>query len=239
MSFDRIFDLNEETGGFIVIVITWILTLSTYVFASPYFTPLRNDLTLPDKCKDPSFKFFQLPSETFFVGRSGGISMGFTFEYPISRGDASILWRYFKAYTMGEENSHLLEKIQNDRELKRDYEILMRNFEEQDFDFQSEGEILEALAIEFLYQEFPENLYYITGGVQYHESYSPQTIGEIDLWVGRRDTCETVAIGEAKLGTRKTLNKAKEQLRRFESFLINHDASPFSGNYQPTTINRK
>lgn len=164
--------------------------------------------------------------------------MGFTFEYPIDRQHAQTLWRYFKDYSFGEPNQDLYESIQNHPQLKRDFDIIMSNFDEQGFDFQSEGEILESLAIHHLYQEFPENLYFITGSVQYHESYSPQTIGEIDILVGRRDTCETVAVGEAKLGRRKTLNKARKQLDRFENFLIDHEASPFGGDYSPKVLRK-
>lgn len=220
------------------VVLSWVLTLVSFSFANPYFTNLRDDQSLPEKCKEPSLSFFQLPSETFYVGRSGALSMGFTFEYPVSRSNATVLWHYFRDFVNGSDNSSLLKKINNDPELKRDFDIIMRNMVEQDFDFKSEGEVLEALAIELLYQEFPENMYYITGGVQYHESYSSKTIGELDIWVGRRDTCEAVAIGEVKLGTRKMLHKAHEQLQRFENFLIDHNASPFGGDYVPVVVIR-
>jgi hypothetical protein len=219
-----------------VVVLAWILTFVSFGHAGPYFTPLREDLSLPANCKEPRLVFFQLPSEKFYVGRKGALSMGFTFEYPIERQHAKILWHYLKDYSFGTENYELYEKIQNNPQLKRDFDIIMSNYDEQGFDFQSEGEVLESLAIHHLYQEFPENLYFITGSVQYHESYSPQTIGEIDVLVGRRDTCETIAVGEVKLG--RTLNKAKKQLNRFEDFLLQHDASAFAGDYSPKVLRK-
>jgi hypothetical protein len=77
-------------------------------------------------------------------------------------------------------------------------------------------------------------MYYVTGGVVYHRPSSSQTLGEIDLFVGRRDTCEAVVVGEAKLGT--SLGKAKQQLNRLESFLINYNSAGFSGVYQPSSV---
>ncbi len=212
-------------------IVALLVGIST-VWASPYFTSLRNDVSVPEKCRDMKLSFYSLPAELVFFGRKGGLSMGFSMEYPVSRQNATTLWHYFKSLTHGEEDVFLLDKILNDPELKRDYDIIVHSFEDQDFDFASEGEILEVLAIHDLYQDFPENIYYITGGVEYHESHSPMTIGEVDIFVGRRDTCEAVVVGEVKLGRRTTLNKAKKQIHRFENFLIDHNASGFGGIYK-------
>lgn len=205
-----------------VSILVALLTLHQ-AFAGPYFTTLRDDQTIPEYCQEMELDFYSLPVEKFYVGRAGALNMGYTFEYPVTRSNATVLWRYFKSLTHGDENLDLLEKIKRSADLKRDYEIILRNYKEQDFFFESEGEILEVLAIQLLYQEFPENTYYISGGFEYHESYSPKTIGELDLYVGRRDNCEAVAIGEAKLGRRNMLNKARRQLARFENFLVDHN----------------
>ena len=149
--------------------------------------------------------------------------MGFTDEHPVTRSNASTLWKYFKSLTHGDEKVDLLKKIKSNKELSRDYAIIKRNYKIQDFNFQNEGEILEVLAIEQLYQEFPENAYFITGGYEYHEKFSHKTIGELDLLVANRGDCSAVAIGEAKLGTRKMLNKAYQQIQRFEDFLIRNN----------------
>ena len=212
------------------------LLLALYVgvvqgFASPYFTPLRDDQSVPENCREMKLGFYQLPSETIYIGRKGAQSMGFTMEYPVSRKNATVLWHYFKAFAQGVEKNDVLEKILGNAELKRDYEIILRNYQEQDFDFSNEGEILEALAIHQLYQEFPSNHYYITGGVEYHEANSPMTIGEIDLFVGLKNSCEAVVVGEVKLGRGKMLNKAKKQIQRFENFLVDHNAAGFGDEY--------
>ncbi len=210
-----------------------LVGLST-VWASPHFTSLRDDQTVPSHCQDMELGFYSLPAEVVYVGRKGATSMGFSMEYPVSRKNATILWRYFKSLTHGSPDETVLQQILRNPELKRDYEILLRNYQEQDFDFTNEGEILEALAIHDLYNEFPENVYYITGGVMYHRADSPMTIGELDVFIGRRDSCEAVVVGETKLGTRKMLNKAKKQLSRFEDFLLDHNSAGFSGEYEST-----
>lgn len=197
------------------------LFLSVYtLFASPNFTALRHDQTVPAACYDIEINYFSFPMEKIYVGRKGALQMGFTYEYPVSRRHASTLWKYFKSLTHGEENISLLKKIKSNKELRRDYEIIKRNYQVQDFYFQNEGEVLEILAIEYLYQEYPENQYFITGGYEYHDDYSNKTIGELDIYIGNRSDCSVVAIGETKLGTRKMLNKAYKQIQRFENFLI-------------------
>jgi hypothetical protein len=205
-----------------IISLSFLLLTQQFSFASPYFKENRIDLSIPESCQQMDISFYSLPLEKFFVGREGAVAMGFTFEYPIKRQNATLLWQYFKDFTKGEGNDKLLLKIKKDPDLFRDYQIIMRNFEEQDFKFGSEGDVLELLAIEHMYQVYPENTYYITGGVEYHNSESEMTIGELDLYVGNRTDCSSVAVGEAKLGSGKMLGKAHQQLQRFESFLIEH-----------------
>lgn len=208
----------------------------TNLFASPHFTPLRDDLSIPEHCRDVKLSDFSLPLEKFFVGRKGAINMGYTFEYPLERNDARTLWFYFRSLAQGNEDLNLLNKIKKSPALFRDYQIILRNYQEQDFHFEAEGEVLEILAIHKLYQEFPENTYFITGGVEYHEEYSSKTIGELDLFVGHRDSCMSVAVGEAKLGTRRMLKKAREQIQRFHNFLINHNRAPIVDEYEPKVV---
>lgn len=211
--------------------VTWFASFQ--VFASPFFTPLRDDLNVPHRCRDMKLSFYSFPAEKVFVGRKGATTMGFTMEYPIARDHATILWKYFRSVVLGNPNNSLKNKIFSNQTLKRDHDIIEANYREHGFDFTNEGEILELLVIEDLYEEFPENEYYITGGVEYHEEYSPKTIGEVDLFVGRRSTCESVVVGEVKLGTQKMLSKAKQQISRFENFLMDHNTPGFGGEYQP------
>ena len=207
------------------------------LFAAADFRSLRDDLTTPEHCKEMKLSYYRtMPAEKFYVGRDGALAMGFTFEYPIKRGDATVLWKYFKLYANGGVHDlDLYNKIKNKPALKRDFDIIMANFEEQNFDFGSEGEILEILAIEKLYREFPENQYFITGGVEYSYPGS-HTLGEIDIYVADRQSCEIVAVGESKLGKKKTLNKAKKQLQRFSNFLKDNQCPDLADEYKPQNI---
>lgn len=214
------------------------LVLSTSLFATPEFKNLRYDETVPENCREMEISFYQLPPDYFFVGRAGALNMGFTFEYPIARQDATVLWRFFESEVNGENTETQFQKIQNNPNLKRDYEIIERDYEAMGFDFAKEGDILEILAIHQLYQEFPENTYFITGGIEYKHS-GHNTLGELDIYVGRRDNCEAVAVGESKLGKKSILKKAKEQLHRFEEFLIENNAPSLGEEYKPRLNNRQ
>jgi hypothetical protein len=227
----------QSQGVVMVFFTAWMLVVNLG-WASPHFTTLRDDLSVPEHCRDMKLSFYQLPPEKIYVGREGALDMGFTMEYPIKREDARTLWHYFKGLTEGKDDYSLYRKIQDNPDLKRDYDVIINNYLEQDFDFQAEGEILEALAIADLYREFPSNHFYITGGVTYHKPNNSQTIGEVDLFVGLKDTCEAILVGEVKLGRKKSLSKAKQQLGRFENFLIDHNAPGMGGEYKSNKSNK-
>lgn len=204
-------------------------------WASQHFTPLRFDQSVPEHCQDMKIQFYSLPAQTMIIGRKGAVEMGYTLEYPIDRGHAQILWRFFRKKVQGEVNQSLLSKIKKHPDMKRDYEIINSIYQEQGFEFINEGEILEALVINHLYSEFPENHYYITGGVKYHDNPQSLTIGEIDLFIGLREDCSSVVIGEVKLGRYVPLKKARHQLERFEDFLLDNNASHFGGEFRPSS----
>ena len=90
-----LYDLRNRYGG-IMAFLLGLLSISFSIFASPHFTTVRFDQTIPEECQDMELGFYQLPPEFFFVGRQDGVKMGYTFEYPIKRGDATILWHYFQ-----------------------------------------------------------------------------------------------------------------------------------------------
>lgn len=96
----------------------------------------------------------------------------------------------------------------------------MSRYVEKDFDFDTEGEVLELLALVDLEKEYPPQEYFHTGGIEYTSRYVKQhhTMGELDIVIGRISDCKIVAIGESKLGLHR-LGKAKEQLARFMNFL--------------------
>lgn len=184
---------------------------------SHYFESLRYDTLVPEHCQEVSLDHFETDDlETLFYGPAGAEARGFTHEYPIERHDAKSLWRAAQALLRGEDIDVLRRKFDDNDDLLRDLEIVYENYQERGFDFQSEGEILEILAIEDLQQQIGDD-YYVYGSVYYQDGVA----GELDLMIGRTSDCHIETIGEAKLGL-KSLSKAHKQLERFLGFLRRH-----------------
>jgi hypothetical protein len=193
------------------------LSLAGKDYGGDYFKSLRNDMTIPEKCREVNLSHFATHElETFYWGPVGAQDRGFTYEYPIERGEASELWSYARQVVQGEDPEDIESKISSKPDVLRDFKIIVANYEGMDFDFESEGEVLEILSIlemgEMLSDEF-----YVYGSVYYADGVA----GELDLMVGRNADCQIVSIGEAKLGL-KSLGKAREQMDRFKNFLRTH-----------------
>lgn len=186
-------------------------------YGGHYFRSLRDDQTIPEKCREVNLSHFATHDlETFFYGPVGANNRGFTHEYPVRRDDARKLWNLAKGLVNGADRRDIEQRLKNNHQLLRDFRIVADHYEQMDFNFASEGEVLEILAILDMNQQVPED-YYVYGSVFYHDKMA----GELDLMVGRRSDCQIVSIGEAKLGL-KSLSKARQQLDRFKSFLRTH-----------------
>lgn len=98
-------------------------------------------------------------------------------------------------------------------------------YDEQGVKESNTGSVLEVLARMYLQEVldiYPVEKYAITSGIEY--SYDNQrTLGELDIVVYDRDTCQVVALGEAKAANSRNqgnaLMKAKDQLRRVKDFI--------------------
>ena len=209
------------------------VVLTFNLFANDQFYELRHDTTVPSHCQEMDFGFYPQPTDYFVVGRKNAREAGFTFEYPVTRDNARTLWTYFKGLVRGEPNEELFQEIWADPEMRRDYVIINGSYQALGFDFGNEGEVLEILAIHDLYREFPSNHYFISGSVEYKHGPDTNTMGEVDIFVGVKETCEAVAVGEVKLGWTSALKKAKKQLKRFSGFLEDYNAGPLANEYQP------
>ena len=193
-------------------------------YGDHYFESLRFDQNVPNRCQDVSLEHFDDHNlETFFYGPEGALDRGFTHEYPVEREGARELWAAAKDLVMGENLDDILRRFSQSPNLQQDLELIADNYQEMGFDFHSEGEILEILAILEL-QESVGDDYYVFGSVY----YSDKVAGELDLMVGRVSDCKVEAVGEAKLGLRM-LGKAHKQIDRFIGFLRNH--LPSTANY--------
>lgn len=188
-------------------------------FASQdYMNPLRWDESIPEACRDLDVGNFD-PDELEYItfGIQGAEARGFDYEYPIARDDAKDLWRAIQRHRDGHRNPPHFK----DRNLLKDFEILVAHYETMDFDFHSEGEVLELLAIVSLKSTLPTD-YFVTGSVAYRD----KAAGELDLVIGQSSNCRVEVVGEAKLGLKK-LGYARRQLERFRNFIRSH--SPLTG----------
>jgi hypothetical protein len=199
------------------------LKLGTYFFAlfvplasfaapNPDFRSTREDPSVPEHCREltPS-SFSNLESQDLFFGITGALERGFTDEVRLDRKDATLLWNQLRGKDKSVLPMHL--------------SPLMTELEEartqMAFTYKSEGEVLEAMALRQLRERYPPSEYFTTGGYTYLNPANPgkfETVGELDVIVGRRTDCAVLRIGEAKLGL-KQLGHAREQLRRFRSWL--------------------
>lgn len=115
--------------------------------------------------------------------------------------------------------------------LLRDIDLIWEHMVEMDMRFNNNGEVLEALWPEAVKpiqndekavrvrDEYPADKHFYTGGIEYRRlEENARTVGELDIVIGKKDTCEIVAIGEAKLGVRQ-ISHARSQLKRFIGFL--------------------
>ncbi|NQZ00197.1 MAG: hypothetical protein HRT45_05955 [Bdellovibrionales bacterium] len=201
-----------------VVMAGMLLSFSAHAgYGGHYFRSLRIDQTIPEKCLDLELNHFEEDEINYFTySIEGGKRRGFDHEYPLDRGDAKDLWRYIKKHMMGKRVDVNVGDFRKNPSLKRDYLILLANYEAMGFDFGSEGEVLELLVIKELHKSLHEDLY-VYGSVQYSDNIA----GELDLIIAKKSNCSVIGIGEAKLGI-KSLGKAKKQLSRFHGFLRSH-----------------
>lgn len=186
--------------------------LTAQASENPHFRSTRKDPGVPAHCRDfvPSF-FHALEAQDLYFGGEGAVSRGFTDEVRLERTDATLLWNHLRGKSESALPKHLSTQLAE----------LEAAREDMGFSYKMEGEVLEALALRQLQERYPENEYFTTGGYTYLKPANAgkfETIGELDVIVGRRSDCSIVRIGEAKLGA-KQLGHAREQLRRFRSWL--------------------
>jgi hypothetical protein len=191
-------------------MMTLLLLLTNLVFAHIEFSPLRDDLTMPAHCVNLTAEDFSEPSKRVIYGIEGYKAKGFSHEIPLERQEARDLWQAMN----GDRTS--LDVVAASEELSKFKETLEIAGDQMGFDYGKEGDVLEALALVDLENEYPSDIYFHTGGYEYSNGRGP-VVGELDVLVGRRSDCNIIVVGEAKLG-HKMLNKAHSQLNRFANF---------------------
>lgn len=184
------------------------------------FRNIRVDQYVPYHCRQTNTEFFNVSTlEYFTVSVIGSLSYGFTYEYPIERHNANIL---FKAFNQGYyTNPSFVNQVNSDPELIRDYSVLINQAPLRGFEFTSEGEVLEILVL----TKIQSNLNswrlgaFATGSIEYHGRSQAANHGEIDVLISDASSCKAIAYGEAKLG-RKRNKKARDQVARFANNIL-------------------
>jgi len=227
--------------------IALFLLLISHSAISAHFIDLNNYKD-PD-CQYWNLSRFKQVEQWFTVGVKGASKKGFSYEVPISREGVDVLWCSVQP-DRGKSNSTCLGKIDfyhkkpfhqysgkpaqfsklGFKDLEQQYEIykkyILKILKSENIDHPNVGAILEILA-RYYFQDmtsiFPSEIYSIYGGVSYRWKKSGNTLGELDVIVFEKSTCDVIAIGEAKASSpgnlSGSLKKAKGQLQRFKDFL--------------------
>lgn len=180
-----------------------------------FLTLTRTDRLVPEHCRDFDLADFGSYTRYIIYGIEKSKAVGFTHEYPISRGGAGALWNVLK--DQDSRDRLKVPKGEDPARLERDLATIERYAPDMGFDFKKEGDVLEVLSLVDLEKEYPSSQYFLTGGIAYRSQEGGNTLGELDVVVGQKSDCLIVAVGESKLGIRQ-LGHAKSQLRRFEAF---------------------
>ncbi|MCM2324703.1 MAG: hypothetical protein NDJ90_15700 [Oligoflexia bacterium] len=181
-----------------------------------YFKNTRFDPSVPENCRKLELQHFSEVAEIVLVGLAGARKERFSHEYPLEREDANTLWLALSS--RGAASDELMSSIHSNRELRRLYELLLEIGPQMGFNFEKEGDVLEALALHMLKSDFPDGQFFLTGGVAYGERSRNAVYGELDIIAARRSDCKVVAIGETKLGVTQAKH-ARNQLKRFLDFV--------------------
>lgn len=187
------------------------LTSSSYA----HFEKTRIDPSVPSNCSDFEVRDFAAVGRLILAGPEGAKREGFTHEYPIARREATTLWEMLRSQS--NLSGSAVAEVPSNSKLRQKFLLLSEIGPRMGFDFGKEGDVLEALVLHQLKQEFPEKEYFLTGGIAYRERPGTPVLGELDIIIGRRSDCAVVVLGEAKLGIGQR-NHALGQLKRFTDF---------------------
>lgn len=184
---------------------------------SRYMRAVRTDRHIPCDCKP--FNIHQFKGKVNYYIQGIRSTKGADQKLDLNRNEARDLWKAFNIKNDPGYRQQLLQELSADPRLQNYIEILEANKDLQDFQFNSEGDVLEALAIAEKEESYPPPMFFVTGGVSYGEDPA-RVMGELDIIVFERATCSVVLVGEAKLG--KGVSEARKQLARFRNFVNKH-----------------
>lgn len=230
----------------IVLLLTLFITFNTF---AAYFSSTNNntDKNCP-KWEVSRFKDIEL---YFTTGVSGAMKFGYTYEVPIKRGEVNAIWcalepirgaenkicngivdlnsdRPFKKYAgkMPNRATQFTSFIDLEDQLNIYTKYIAQTLKADRISHPNVGAVLEVLSRYYLQEmsdTYPKDTYRIVSGVEYRKKKGQNTIGELDIIVYNRQSCEVVALGESKASSvksqKRSLAKAKKQLARFRNFI--------------------
>lgn len=228
----------------------FFILLSFCIFAQTE-TEFKQLASFQDKnCPTWDISRFKNVKNYFFLGVETASRYGFTYAYPIERNGVDLLWCATllnlgkrkkecntKLYKDQTRPFAFLEKSRPDEsEIKTDFankedqylsylSYILKVVEHEKITDPNVGTILELLARHYLQEltdTYPSDIYTIVSGIEYRKK-DQRTIGELDIVVFEKSSCDVVAIGESKASNAKnqsnSLLKAKDQLRRIREFI--------------------
>lgn len=177
---------------------------------------VRIDRHVPCECKPIAVSQFNEREINYFIE---GIksTKGADIKLDLHRGEATLLWKALNTNYTKEQQDIARAQIAKDKKLS-DYILQIDIYKDlHGFDFNSEGEVLEALAILDMEERYPVQNFFSTGGISYFNRLGENVIGELDIVVFERASCTVISVGEAKLS--RSTSKARQQIARFRKFL--------------------
>ncbi|MCK5884163.1 MAG: hypothetical protein KAG61_10770 [Bacteriovoracaceae bacterium] len=231
------------------LILSLTLLLSLNALSALHFQSNQNHLD--PNCPSWNEDRFSRVESWFTVGVINSIKVGYNYEVPITRKQVDAIWcaavpahvvnsklckgivdlttdRPFAKYAGKRPNQAALFPQFDDLEQQLtaylDYSV--KSLKREQISHPNIGIVLEMLSRYYLQEltsEYPKELYVITGGIEYKKNPKTNVIGELDIVVYDRYSCQVVAIGESKASSVKSnsrsLRKAKAQLRRFQDNL--------------------
>ncbi len=229
-----------------------LLIVSVYTLGAS-FNQINN---YQDKdCPKWTINRFDSLDETFFVGVMDAKKYGYTYGFPISRRAVDAVWcvlekergfsnsscgasqvqlntnRPFKKYAgkIPFESEVDVSYIDQEQQLTAYYKYVRKVVDRENIKRPNVGAVLEVLSrmyLQDLADIYPKSTYRIMSGVEYRQNSNSRTLGELDIIVYNKFTCQVVALGESKASSpknqRRSLKKAKAQIGRFLNFISRH-----------------
>jgi len=225
-----------------------LLTINVLAGKATQFSHIHGYIN--KECPTWDISRFEHVSKYFYFGVDNAKKYGYTYGFPIERNGVDYIWcalvpqrgisnkacnkNIFKnaerpfefLKNSSPDESEVTVSFINKEEQYNEYlAYVTKTLENEKSEEPNVGAVLEILSryyLQKLTNIYPEQEYRIESGVEYRYA-GQRTLGELDIIVYDRVTCDVVALGESKASNSKnqhnSLMKAKDQLRRIENFL--------------------